>query len=99
MYIYIYIYICIPIDIDIDRYVYTYIYIYIYRLHVYIYIYIYVYRERERFIRIHQSTYTASDSKQVYRILNSWCIWMNLSCGSDGHKRGRGEEFVYMFTF
>ena len=72
-----------------------YIYIYIYRerereiisnysskyyyYHHYIYIYIYTYTYRH--IHFQQSTITASDSNQVYRILSHWCTWMNLSCG------------------
>ena len=51
---------------------YYYICIYVY---MYTYIYIYVY------IHIHQSMFTVSNSKQVYCILNNWCIWINLSCG------------------
>ena len=36
---------------------------------------------RQTFIHIHQSTFAASNSKQVYRILSNWCLWATLSCG------------------
>ena len=36
---------------------------------------------RQTIIHIHQSIFTASNSKQVYLIRNSWCIWIDLSCG------------------
>ena len=36
---------------------------------------------RQKLIHIHQSIFAASNSKQVYCILNNWCICKNLSCG------------------
>ena len=39
---------------------------------------------RQKSIHIHQYISTVSDSKQVYCILDNWCIWINLSCGLGG---------------
>ena len=65
--------------------------------HIYIYIYIYIcncspierYRHthyeaditRQKLIHVHQYISTVYKFKQVYRILNNWCICINLSCG------------------
>ena len=34
-------------------------------------------RRRQTFIHVHQSIVTASNSNQVYCILNNWCMWIN----------------------
>ena len=36
---------------------------------------------RQTSIHLHQSMFTVSNSKQVYCILNNWCVWINPSCG------------------
>ena len=43
-------------------------------------------------IHIHQSVCTVSDSKQVYCILNNWCICIDLSCGGPGRHAGRRQH-------
>ena len=60
-------------------------------VHIYIYIYIYIYI----FLYIHQSIFPLSNSKQVYRILNNWRIWMNLSCGRHSQK----HIYIYIYIY
>ena len=64
-------------------------------MYVYIYIYIYIYvaapvvlgehgielefLTRQKCIHTRQSIFTVSNSKQVYCVLNSWCVRRNLS--------------------
>ena len=76
VYIYIYTYIA---HLNICAYIYIYIYMCI-RIHIYIHVCVCL----NTCIHIHQPTCSVSDSKQVYCILDNWCICINMSCGMSG---------------
>ena len=42
---------------------------------------------RQKIVHIHQSIFAVSIKKQVYCILNNWCICINLSCGQRPQRR------------
>ena len=47
---------------------------------------------RQKFAHIHQSIFTVSNTTKAYCILNNWCIWINISCGTHAFASGRPPQ-------
>ena len=52
---------------------------------------------RQTFIHIHQSIITASNSDQVYCILDDWCVWISLCCGTWAWKKPETDKRALLF--